>query len=270
MVESQEPKKKPKYSLNPIQRKALINKIYPMLLIGSLIWLGGEYLFSYLFSGMDFSGLNLVIYIVIVVLEVSLFVVFFFTSRNNKTLLSLLIFVILCVLLGFLSLPIVIFTEFLPQVHMFVGLSVGANLIVNFMTIFLRDKYFQKGYIWVHVLLFLLGCAIVEITFLFVFNIHNFLLTVPISLAYILVNSLILIFWGVRTSNFIEEEKWIYALFRILFVLVVALAVAVVVVVIVLILIACAIASDGAFDLSGLGSGGGGWSRSKKKKQQPV
>ena len=268
LIEPQQPKKKSKYKINSIQRKALIGRIYPILLVGSLVWLSGEYLFYFLFSGLEFTGLNLVYYIIIVIVEVILFILFFFTSKSNKVLLSILIFITLCFLLGIISLPIVIFTEFIPQVHMFVSLSVGANLIVNFMTLLLRNKYFSKGYIWVHILLFLAGCAIVELVFIVIFNIHNYLLTVPISLVYILIVSLILIFYGVRTAGKVENENWIYAFFKILGIILVSLVLAVVIAIIVLIIIACAIAGDGAFDLSGLGGGGGGTGRKKRKQSK--
>lgn len=267
MIESQPSKKKSKYKIDEFQRKSLIGKIYPILLLGSLVWLSGELLFAYLFSDLEFTGLNLIYYIIIVIVEVNLFVIFFLTSKYNKTLLSFLIFITICFLLGILSLPIIIFTAFLPQVHMFVTLSVGANVIVNFMTLFLRNKYFSKGYIWAHILLFLVGCALVEIVFIVIFNIHNFLFTIPSTLAYILIISIILIFFGVRTVSKVENDNWIYALFKILGITLLALVLAVVVVVIVLLIIACAIATDGAVDFGGLGGGGGG---RKKQKQQKI
>ncbi len=266
MIEPQSSKKKHKYRMDENQKKTIINKIYPILLVGSLVWLSGELLFSYLFSDLEFTGLNLIYYIIVVVVEVNLFILFFLTARYNKTLLGFLLFITICFLLGILSLPVAIFTEFIPQIHMFVSLSVGANIIVNFMTLFLRDKYFSKGYVWVHILLFLIGCVIVEIAFIFIFNIHNFLLTVPISLAYILITSLILIFYGVRTVKSVGPENWIYALFQILVTLLAALAVAVILVIVVLAIIACIITGEGA-DLSGLG-GGGGPSFKRKKKQK--
>lgn len=79
--------------------------------------------------------------------------------------------------------------------------------------------------------------------------------------------SLILIFYGVRTVKTVQNENWIYALFKILVVLVIALAIAVVVVIIVLVIIACVITGEGA-DLSGLSFGGGG--KIKRKKQQKI
>jgi len=266
MIEPQKTKKKSKYVINSIQRKALIGKIYPILLVGSLVWLSGEYLFSFFFSDLDFTGLNLLYYVIIVIVEAILFISLFFASKSNKILMSILLFITLCFLLGILSLPIVILTEFLPQVHMFVSLSVGANIIVYLITLLLRDRYFSKGYIWAHIILYIIGCAIIEFIFIVIFNIQNFLLTIPISLAYISIVSLVLMFWGVRTVKKIENENWIYAFFKILGILLIALALAVVIVIIVLIIIALAIICEGNIDLSGLG--GGGIGRKKKKLQQ--
>jgi FtsH-binding integral membrane protein len=265
MAESQKSNKKSKYTIDSIQRKALISRIYPILLVGSLVWLSGEYLFSFLFSDLDFTGQNLLYYILIVIVEAVLFISFFLSSKSNKILLSVFLFITFSFLAGILSLPVVIFTEFIPQVHMLVSLSVGASFIVYFMSFFLREKYFAKGYIWAHIIFYLIGCAIVEIVFIVIFNIQNLLLTIPISLAYILVVSLVLMFWGTRTIKKGEKENWIYTLFKILGILLIALVLAVVVVVVVLLIIALAIASEGALDLSGLGTSGTG--RKKKKKQ---
>jgi len=265
MAESQKSNKKSKYTIDSIQRKALISKIYPILLVGSIVWLSGEYLFSFLFSDLDFSGQILLYYVIIVIVEVILLISLFFASKSNKILLSVFFFITFSFLAGILSLPVVIFTEFIPQVHMFVSLSVGANFIVYLLALFLREKYFAKGYIWAHIIFYLIGCAIVEIVFIVIFNIQNLLLTIPISVAYILVVSLVLMFWGTRTIKNSENENWIYTLFKILGILLLALVLAVVVVVVVLIIIALAIASEGALDLSGLGTGGTG--RKKKKKQ---
>ena len=270
MAESQKSNKKSKYTIDSIQRKALISRIYPILLVGSIIWLSGEYLFSFLFSDLDFTGQNLMYYIIIIIVEAILFISFFFASKSNKILLSVFLFTIFSFLAGILSLPVAIFTEFIPQVHMLVSLSVGANFLIYFINLFLRDKYFAKGYIWAHIILYLIGVAIVEIIFIVIFNIQNLLLTIPISLAYILIVSLILMFWGTRTIKKGEKENWIYPLFKILGILLIALVLAVVVVIIVLLIIALAIISEGAFDLSGLGSGGGGGPGKKKKTHKQL
>ena len=271
MSESQTAEKKSKYLINSIQRKALSNKVFPLLLIGSIIWLAGEYLFSIIFSDLELSGLNLIFYFMAVIIEAVIFVLFFIFSKSNKILLSIVLFFGFCFLAGILSIPVVIFTEFLPQVHMLVSLSVGANFVVYFLTLFLRDKYFSEGYLWAHIILYLIGCAIVEIIFLVFFNIQNYLLTIPVSLAYILIVSLILMFWGSRTVQKYDGTNWSFILFKILGVLFLALALAVVVVIIVLLIIVLLIiCGDSNFDLSGLSFGGSGGTGGKKKKQQQL
>ena len=90
------------------------------------------------------------------------------------------------------------------------------------------------------------------------------MLTIPTTLAFILIISLILIFYGVRAARKVKNDNWIYVLFKILGMLLLVLVLAVVVVVIVLLFIACAIATDGAVDFGGLGGGGG----RRKKKQK--
>jgi hypothetical protein len=270
MSESQKSKKKSKYVIDYAQRKALIGKIYPILLVGSIFWLSGELLFSFLFSDLDFTGQNLLYYLTIVIVEGILFISFFIASKRNRILLSVLFFIAFSFLAGILSLPIVILTEFLPQVHMLVSLSVGANFIVYFIDLFLKDKYFSEGYIWAHTILYLIGCAIVEIIFIVVFTIQNLLLTIPISLAYISIVSLVLMFWGVRTIKKMEEENWIYALFKIFGILLISLVLAVAIVIIILVIIILAIICEENFDLSGLGGGGSGGLGSKKKRQQQI
>ena len=74
MVESQKSNKKSKYTIDSIQRKALISRIYPILLVGSIVWLAGEYLFSFLFSGLDLTEQNLLYYVIIVIIEAILLI----------------------------------------------------------------------------------------------------------------------------------------------------------------------------------------------------
>jgi hypothetical protein len=156
-------------------------------------------------------------------------------------------------------------TEFLPQVHMFVSLSVGALLIIYLIGLILRDNYFAKGYIWAHLILFLIGICIVEIVFILIFNIHNFLLTIPISLAYILIVALTTMFYGSKVVQKNEKDPWLLLFYKIERILLLSLIIAIVLVVVVLILVGIGIACGGSdFNLSGLG---GGRSKSKKKRK---
>ncbi|MHA1670987.1 MAG: hypothetical protein ACTSV5_10505 [Promethearchaeota archaeon] len=207
----------------------------------------------------------MVIYITILVIEVLLYFGFFFASKRESTFLVFLLYGIFSYGAGFVTLPVVIYTEFLPQIHMFVSLSVGATTIVFLMGILLRDKYFAKGHLWAHVFLFLLGILIIEIIFIYAFNIHNFLLTIPISMAYILVVALVIMFYGAKVMKK-DESSWIYKFVKIQGILILSLIIAVIVVIIVLIIIALAIICGG--DVGDLGSFSWSGSSSKKKREK--
>jgi FtsH-binding integral membrane protein len=261
-------KKKSKYILEPPQRKVFIEKILPTLLIGSIIWLIGEIVFSYFFSEAQLTGAFLVFYISMIVVDAVLFLLLYFVAKSNKVLLGLLIFFLFCFIAGIISIPIVIFTEYLPQVHMFVSLAVGANLIVYLMALSLRDRYFAKGYIWAHIGLFIFGFLIVEIVFIIIFSIGNYLLTIPITFAYICVVVLTVMFYGAKAVKKADKIPWLLVAYKIIGMLLLVIILAMVFVAIVLIIIALAIICGGAGgDLSGIGSIGSGSSKKKKKEK---
>ena len=254
------------YMLNDSQRAIFVKKILPTLLMGSLLWLLGEVLSSWYFSDIQVSPFYMVLYIAILVIEVLLYFGFFFASKREKTLLVFLCYGIFSYGAGFVTLPLVIFTEFLSQVHMFVALSVGATAIVFLMSILLRNNYFAKGNIWSHISMFLLGIFVVEIIFIFVFNIHNFLLTIPISIAYLLVVALVIMFYGAKVMKK-ADSNWLYKFAKIQGMLILSLIIAVIGIIVILIIIALAIiCGEAGGDLSGLSFSGGS---SKKKKTQP-
>lgn len=261
-------KKQSNYILNSDQRYLFLHKILPTLLIGSIIWLTSEIIFSYIFSETQFIGPFFIFYIVMVVVDSILFIILYFIAKANLIRLALLIFFLFSAIAGILSIPIVIFTQFLPQVHMFVSLSLGANLIVGLLGITLRSKYFAKGYIWAHVIVFGIGCFIFEVIFILIFEIQNFLLTIPITLAYICVTSLTVMFYGAKTMKKTGIIPWMVIVFKILGILLLAIVLAAVVVVIVVIIIVIAIAcGDSNIDFGSFSGGGsGGWRKKKKQK----
>jgi len=261
-------KKEFKYILEPSQRKVFIEKILPTLLIGSIIWLIGETIFSLFFSEAQLTGTFLVFYISMIIVDVVLFLLLYFVAKSNKILLGLMIFFLFCFIAGIISIPIVIFTEFLPQVHMFVSLAVGANSIVYIIALALRPKYFAKGYIWAHVVLFMLGFLLVEIVFIIVFNIQNYLLTIPITFAYICVVALTVMFYGAKAVKKADKIPWLLVAYKILGLMLLVIFIAILFVVIVLIIIALAIiCGDANINLGSLSWAGGGTSKKKKKKE---
>ena len=254
-----------KYTLTSVQRDVFLRKILPTILTGSIVWLISEIIFSNIFLGYEFNQFFLTLFISMIIVECLLFTLLYFASKVNKIQLVLTIFFLFCFLAGILSLPIVMITEFLPHVHMFVSLSVGATLITCFIGIVLREKYFAKGYLWAHILLFLIGTALFEVVFIYVFQIHNFLLTIPVSLAYILIVALTTMFYGSKVVKKSEEGPWLISFLKIESILLISLIIAIVLAVVVLILVAIGIAFGGVdIDFSGLG----GSSKSRKRKQR--
>jgi hypothetical protein len=261
-------KKESKYILESSQRKVFIEKILPTLLIGSIIWLIGEIVFSYFFSEAQLTGTFLAFYISMIVVDAVLFLLLYFVAKSNKILLGLVIFFLFCFIAGIISIPIVIFTEYLPQVHMFVSLAVGANSIVYIIALALKYRYFAKGYIWAHVVLFIFGFLLVEIVFIIVFNIQNYLLTIPITFAYICVVVLTVMFYGSKAVKKADKIPWLLVAYKILGMMLLVIFLAILFVVIVLIIIALAIiCGDGNINFSGIGSIGSGTSKKKKKEK---
>ncbi len=220
-----------------------------------------------MFKEFEFNFIFFVFYICMIVLEINLFIILYFVSKTGKTDAGLIVFFTFCFVAGIFSLPVIIFTEFLPQVRMFITLTLGAIIINCMIGIVLRENYFAKGYFWAHIILFLLGTAVMEFIFIIIFNIQNFLLTIPITLAHISIVSLTTMFYGAKAVQKSEKRPWIYIFFKVEAVLLLSLIIAIVIAVVVLIFILIAIAvGDSNIDLSGL-SGGSGTKRKKKSSK---
>ncbi|NHJ23509.1 MAG: hypothetical protein EAX89_02970 [Candidatus Lokiarchaeota archaeon] len=261
-------KKHSKYILDVSQQRLLVKKIYPFLTVGSLFWLIGEIFFSNIFTDFELINQLYPVYIFSIILEAVLFVLFFIFSKKNMIFCGIITFYSFSFLAGILSLPIVLFTDFLPQIHMFVFLSLIANLIVVFISFVLNKKYFKKGYVWSHIILFLFGCTMGELSFVFIFNIQNYLLSVPLSLAYIIIIALVLMFWGSKAVKKSDQNNWIYISFKILSIVLIALLLALAIVILTLLLVILAIiCGDSNIDFSGFTWSGTGRRKTKLKKK---
>ena len=150
---------------------------------------------------------------------------------------------------------------------MFVSLAVGANSIVYIIALSLRDKYFAKGYIWAHVVLFMLGFLLVEIVFIIVFNIQKLIPTISITFAYICVVALTVMFYGSKAVKKVDKIPWLLVAYKILGMILLVIILALVFVVIVLLIIALVIICGGSgADFPDIGAMGSG--RKKKKKKE--
>jgi FtsH-binding integral membrane protein len=260
-------KKQSRYLLNDPQRKLFLHRIIPFLIIGCTIWLASEILFSYLFKGASFTHEFIIFYVCFIIADLIALFLFFITARKNQILTSIFFYFIFTYLAGAISLPIIIFyPDLSQQVNMFIVASLEGTIVVALLAIFLRKRYLNKGNVFIHVILFLILLALAECAFFLMFSIENWILTLSITLPYLLIVSLIIIFYGAIAVKNEGKQSWSYILFKVLGALLVSLLIAVAIAILVLIIICLAIiCGDGNFDLSGLSFGGSG-SRKKKKK----
>ncbi|MGB5913062.1 MAG: hypothetical protein WBH31_17865 [Promethearchaeia archaeon] len=76
-TEIKKERRESKYILISFQRKVFLQRILPILLIGSIIWLVSEIFFDFLFKEFEFNFVFFVFYICMIVLEVNIFIIFF-------------------------------------------------------------------------------------------------------------------------------------------------------------------------------------------------
>jgi len=260
-------KKQSRYILNDSQRKLLLYRIIPILIIGCAIWLLAESVFSFLFKEASFTPQFIIIYFTFVITDLAALLLFFITARKNYVLMSLLFYFLFTCLAGTISLPIIIFNyELSQQVKMFIVASLEGTIVIALVAIVLRKRYLKKGNILLHVILFLVFLILAEGVFFLIFSIENWVLTLSITFPYILIVALIVLFYGAIAVKKEGEQPWTYILFKILGILLASLLIALVIAILVLLIIGLAIlCGDGNFDLSGISLSGSG--RRKKKEK---
>jgi len=259
-------KKESRYILNDAQRETFLYKVLPLLVFGCLIWLFGGWMLNFIFFEVNFTIEFIIIYIILISGDMLAYILFFITSRKNYVLPSMFFYIIFAYLAGAISLPIIVLnSELSKQVLMFIFANFEGTIVIALLGYSLRKRYLEKGNLLVHIFLYFLFIAIAEILFFLVFRIENWILTLSITLPYMLIVSLIILFYGARVIKKEDTQPWPYILFKILRILLISLLLAIVVVIAVLIIIGLAIiCGDGDFDISGLSFGGSG--RRKKKK----
>lgn len=136
-----ETKRGSKYILSSSQRKIFLQKILPFLLIGNIIWLMSEVMFTIIFTGIQFTTGFFEFYFLIIALNIILFISINKISLKNTYTLGLIIFLIFTFTAGIITVPIVMLKSNLSkQVHMFVFSALESTIIVGLMGLSLRDK----------------------------------------------------------------------------------------------------------------------------------
>lgn len=249
-----------KYILTDSKRTVFLQKVMPTLFFGSLIWLISEIFFGEIFITislpMDFS----VIYLIMVIFNSILFIIYYIVSRKGKNLAGIIAYFLFAFTAGILSVPIFIWIEeFSFYVHLFVGLALGGTVLVLIIGLILREKFIAVGYIWHYILLLVLGVCLLLILFIFIFQITNWIV-ILISAIVIMCVVLIITLYGTTMTNKIKSEFWGFTVFRILsFLLMFVFIIFIVVIIIIFVIIGGE--AFGGFD-GGLATGG----KKKKKK----
>lgn len=247
-----------KYILTDSKRTVFLQKVMPTIFIGSLIWLISEILFGIVFTEIA-SLLDIgAIYVIMVILNAILFVIFYVVSRKGKNISGLIIYFMFAFTAGVLSVPIFIWlSDFSIYVHVFVSLAVWGTAIILIIGLILKDKFLTAGYFWLQFLLIAIGIILVLLFYIFVMAITNWIV-ILISMIYLISISLIIMLYGTIMTKKIKDDFWIFIAFRILCFLLIF----VVIILIVVLIIAAAIAGADAI------GGSGGWSSSGKKKKK--
>ncbi len=241
-----EGKKESKYILSPAYRKIFLLKVLPILLAGNLIWLIGDLFFTLILTNLPFLDF-VVIYILIVIVDIIMFFSLNRISQKGMSVLGIIIYFLFTFTAGIITVPIVMLGNPLAkQVHMVVFIALECAIIVCLIGISLKDKYLAKGYGLAHVFLFIIFLIIAEIIFLVVFNIKNFLLTIPISVAAICIFTLTTMFFGAIATKRIEKLPAIFIAYKIVSVYLFILIGTIILAIVVLIIIAIVIALDEA------------------------
>jgi len=240
-----EEKEKSKYTLSPSQRNLFLQKVLPILLLGNIAWLIGEITFSTsFFIGWDF----LPFYIIITIIDIILFISLGKIILTKTPSAALIVYIIFAFTAGIISNPIVMLRPSLAkQIQMFVFSALECTIIVGLMGITLKEKYFSEGYVALHLALFLAFVILAEIIFIIVFKIHNYLLTIPITVSGICVVTLVTMFFGAIATKKLEYyNSPMYIAYKIISIFILVLCTAIFVAIIVLIIVVIAILLEDA------------------------
>lgn len=260
---------KSNYALNNNERALMINKIVPTLLFGNLIWLISTIMFIFLYT-TNLLGMNFwLLYFIILGVSIIILVLLHISAQYDQEMTLLGLFIIFSILSGIHGVLFVnLNLAFTKQVLMFVSANLGGTLIVYLIGFTLKDKFMADGYIWLNIVVFLIFLGLISSIYYLIFGIQNWLLTIPITLSYFSIISLIILFYGSLIVQNLEERSWSYVIYKILRILLLSLIVAIVIAVIVLIFVIFGILGGGNLDFSGLSFHRSGKKKKKKQTQE--
>ncbi|MBN1800264.1 MAG: hypothetical protein JW891_02090 [Candidatus Lokiarchaeota archaeon] len=249
-------------------RMIFVYKVLPVLFTGSAIWLISQVLFNYIFVSQTILSQEffLVFYIVMTILNGVLFLLFYVSSRSGNEFYGIFFYLSFAFTAGTIPVPIsmiiVLDQALKTYVNAFVSLVFGGTLIVFFMGIIFRWNFFKRKYIFLHVLIFVIGIICLEILFLVIYGVSNPIL-IAVSTLVMITATIVILFYGISLSSKMKGDYWIYVVFRIIFsLLLISLIFLIIVIVLV---IAMVVQDDLALDGLFYSPSGGKTKKNKKK-----
>ena len=259
------------YSLSNSERKILVNKVLPVLFVGSLIWLASELLFGTIFTHIAFPpDTVLIIYILMSILNGILLLLFFFISQKGNTILGIILYFTFAFTAGIIAVPISMSTvwdiHLRIYVHAFVSLVFAGTVIVLIMGLVFKKNFFKKGYFWYHVLIFGIATLIVMIIFILIYSVQNIIL-ITIALAFLILTIVLITLYGIKLTKKIKEDYWIYIVFRVIGSL---LFFSFLVIIILIVFAISVVLAEGDIYIGDISGGGAPSGKRKGKKKIPM
>ncbi len=210
-----------RYKFTDSERKLLTFKVFPILFLGSVVWLFSQVFFNYIFVTQTIftEEFFLVFYIVMFIVNGAFLGFFYLFSKWGNNFLGVLFYLLFAFTAGTIPVPlsmIIILDQVLKTyVNAFVSLVFGGTLIITIMGYVFRNNFLKKKYALAHILFLVISVTTLEILFLVIYDISNPVLIV-VSTLVLTIAAIVVLFYGISLSSKIKEDYWIHMVFRII------------------------------------------------------
>lgn len=235
-------KVKSKLVLSSSEREVFQKKIIPFTLLGCIVWLIGQIYFWFLFQDPAWLDYIWSYLLVFAFLEFILFIICYTLARYKMNSIGIPLYFLFAFIAGIFTAPIFFITEkFNVYLYCMFSFGLGATIIACYMSILLRDKFFEKEQFWKHVLLFFKSIFLLECFLVLLLKITS-APTIITSLVVLTFTSAMFLLCGALLSKKIKEDYWLVWAFQLLIFLLLTVSFIIVLVVVLIF----AMLADGA------------------------
>ena len=216
-----------------------ITEILPFTLLVCLVWLIGQIYFWLPFQDPAWLEYIWSYILVFAFLECILFIICYTLARYKMNSLGIPLYFLFAFIAGIFTAPIFFITEkFTLYLYGMFSFGLGATIISFYMSILLKDNFFEKGQFKKHILLFVKSIFLLECFLVLILRITS-TPTIIFSFVVLTFTSATFLLCGAILSKKIKEEYWLVWAFQLLiFLLLTVSFIIVLVVVLVLAMIA--------------------------------